>query len=466
MALKILMLNKRKRDLLAKMEDVTKREADLKIREEELAGAIDEATTEEEQKVVEEEVEVFEADKSTLEAEKKELQDKIAEIDTELEELDEKSVEVVPEEEVREVENKIETRGATQIMDKRKIFGGYTRAEAVKLVERDDVKEFLTRTREFVSQKRAVTGADLLIPEVLIGIMRDEIHKYSKLLSKVWLRPVSGTARVILPGTIPEAVWTEACATLNELAINFNQMELDGYKVGGYIAVCNATLADASDVDLYDEIMYMLAQAIGLGIDKAIVYGTGVKMPLGIVTRLAQATQPAGYPSNARPWVNLSATNIVAAAGATGEAFFADFIVKAGAAKSNYSDGNKIWIMNESTLATLQSKVVTFNAAGAVVASINNAMPIVNGEIIILPFIPNGDVIGGYAKNYLLVERAGMALAQSEHVQFIQDNTVFKGTARYDGAPAIAEAFVAINIAGGTVTTTVEFAPDSANPGV
>ena len=460
------MLNKRKRDLLAKLEDVTKREADLKIREEELAGAIDEATTEEEQKVVEEEVEVFEADKSTLEAEKKELQDKIAEIDTELEELDEKSVEVEPVEEERATENKIETRGATQIMEKRKIFGGYTRAEAVKLVERDDVKEFLTRTREFVSQKRAVTGADLLIPEVLIGIMRDEIHKYSKLLSKVWLRPVSGTARVILPGTIPEAVWTEACATLNELAINFNQMELDGYKVGGYIAVCNATLADASDVDLYDEIMYMLAQAIGLGIDKAIVYGTGVKMPLGIVTRLAQSVQPAGYPTNARPWVNLSSTNILAATGATAEAFFADFILKAGAAKSNYSNGNKFWIMNETTLATIQSKLVTFNAAGAVVASINNTMPIVNGEIVILPFVADGDVIGGYGLNYLLIERAGMALAQSEHVQFIQDNTVFKGTARYDGAPAIPESFVAINIAGSTVTTTVEFAPDSANPGV
>ena len=42
--------------------------------------------------------------------------------------------------------------------------------------------------------------------------------------------------------------------------------------------------------------MTMLGQSIGLALDKAIVYGTGVKMPLGIVTRLAQASKAEGCP--------------------------------------------------------------------------------------------------------------------------------------------------------------------------
>ena len=54
---------------------------------------------------------------------------------------------------------------------------------------------------------------------------------------------------------------------------SFNQIELDGYKVGGYIAICNATLED-SDLNLASEILNMIGQAIGLALDKPILYGT------------------------------------------------------------------------------------------------------------------------------------------------------------------------------------------------
>ena len=55
------------------------------------------------------------------------------------------------------------------------------------------------------------------------------------------------------------------------------------------------------------------------------------------------------------------------------------------------------------------------------------------------------------------------SFAQSEHVKFLEDATVFKGTARYDGQPTIAEAFVAIGLENTTPGTTMAFAPDTAN---
>ena len=462
--LRAIMLNKKKREIEAQLEDVRVRESELETRESEIAAAIEEIETEEETKAVEESVEEFEKEKSELADEKKELEKKLAEIDKELEETEKKTNEVKVDvnEETTIEEVVTEEREDLNIMEQRKLFGGITREQAGKLVQREEVKDFLTRTRELKGQNRAVSGSELLIPEVLLGILRDNIHNYSKLISKVNLRQVRGTARMIIPGTIPEAVWTEACARLNELDINFNQAEVDGYKVGGFIAICNATLEDASDVDLYNEIMHMLAQAIGFALDKAIVYGTGTKMPLGIVTRLAQATEPGNYSEIARPWVDLSTTNITAATG-EGTELFADLLVKSAAAKGGYSNGTKTWLMNETTLTTIQSKALAFDSSGVVVSGVNKTMPVIGGNIVILPFIPDGDVIGGYLSNYVLAERAGTNLAVSEHVQFIEDNTVFKGTARYDGLPVIAEAFVAINVAGGTVTTTVEFAPDTAN---
>ena len=96
-------------------------------------------------------------------------------------------------------------------------------------------------------------------------------------------------------GAIPEAIWTEACAKLNELDFSFNQVEVDGYKVGGVVYICQATLED-SDLNLAYEIMEGMGASIGISVDKAILYGTGVKMPLGIATRLAQTSEPDNYP--------------------------------------------------------------------------------------------------------------------------------------------------------------------------
>lgn len=42
--------------------------------------------------------------------------------------------------------------------------------------------------------------------------------------------------------------------------------------------------------------------------------------------------------------------------------------------------------------------------------------------------------------------RGGMTIEQSREVQFIQDNTVFKGKMRADGMRVIAGAFVAITL--------------------
>ena len=263
-------------------------------------------------------------------------------------------------------------------------------------------------------------------------------------------------------GTVPEAVWTEACATLNELSLSFNQVEVDGYKVGGFIAICNATLED-SDLALAREIMDALGQAIGYAVDKAICYGTGRKMPTGIATRLAQATKPADWNEKSPEWKNLSATNLIAISGKTGVNLYQEIILKAGVVKDTYSRSNLTWVMNTSTKSMLTAQALGFNAAGAIVTGLNNTMPVIGGDIVTLDFVPVGDVIVGYFDLYLLAERAGAQLAQSEHARFIEDQTVFKGTARYDGMPVFGEAFAVMSINGEAPATTATFPPDKAN---
>lgn len=459
--LKQLMLIKQIEQRKAALEELLKQEAELKKRSEELETAIEEVENEEELGVIEEEVEKIEKEEKEMEEKKSKLEAEIAALEGELEELKSK-------EPISQAARTKSQRG--EIRMRNRIYHGMTREQIEDLFNRAEVKEFAENIRARIQEKRAVTGADLLIPDILLGLLRDNLHRYSKLYSKVNVRPVGGTARQNILGAIPEGIWTEMVGNLNEMDIVFNQVEVDGYKVGGYVAIPNSSIED-SDINLVGEVLDIISQGIGMALDKAILYGTGVKMPVGIVTRLAEVQQPAYWGNSERAWTNLSATNLLTidSTATTPAEFFADLILKLGVIKANYSNGGLFWAMNTQTYRILQSKAINFNAAGAVVAGVQNTMPVIGGEAVLLDFIPNNHIIGGYGSLYLLAERAGVQLAQSEHVQFTQDNTVFRGTARYDGRPIFGEAFVGITIDQGTnpevpAPDDVVFAADTANP--
>lgn len=428
---------------------LTEEETKLQTRSDEIEAAIDEAKTDEEVKAVEEEIEKVETDKAALTEKKSKIEEEITKLEEELTELNSK-------------DPKPKERNDKQMGGERTYYGGKTREAMIQLVSREDVKEFLTRVRELQGQKRAVSGAELLIPEIMLGLLRDNIALSSKLLAKVNYKPLKGKARQNITGTVPEAVWTEMIGALNELEIGFNQVEVDGYKVGGFIPVPNSTLQD-SDENLASEILTSLGKAIGIALDKAILYGIGVKQPLGIVTRLAQTAEPNGYPDFAPTWKDLHTSN-VKKLNATGVALIGAIVEAFGATKNNFSDGRKFFAMNSQTKAFLTSTLLNLNAAGALVSGMNNTMPIIGGDIVELDFMSDYDIVGGYGDLYLLVEREGTTLAASEHVRFIEDQTVFKGLARYDGLPVIAEGFISMNIKNTDAAASKTFPVDYANP--
>lgn len=452
MALKTLLL-RNKLDLKKKaLADLRAKDADFEKREAELEASINEMTEEtpaEDRAVVEGAVDEFNTEHEQHETDKKALEEEIRGIE---EEIEKEEKEQRTEAKTAEVP---EQRGEIKTMETRKFFGMNTQ-ERDAFFAREDVKTFLERARQFGGQKRAVTGAELTIPDVVLGLIRENVAEFSKLYKHVNVKAVKGTARQPIMGLIPEAVWTEMCGKLNELDFTFGVAEVDGYKVGGYVAICNATLED-SDVALATEIISAIGKAIGVALDKAILYGTGTKMPMGIVTRLAQTEGEDDF-------VNLSATHVIAVSGKTDKDLFKAIIEALGVTEGKYSNGNMFFAMNNATYTKIIANSLGINSAGAIVAGVERTMPVVGGAIEVINDIPNDVIIAGYGDMYLLAERAGAKFAQSEHAQFIEDNTVFKGTARYDGLPVVPEAFVAIGI-GGTKpsASAVTFAVDKAN---
>lgn len=468
MALKAIMLRRSIEKKQAELEALRQKDAEFSKREAELETAINEAETSEQEQAVTEEVETFDADKTAHEAKKAALAGEIEGLEAELSEAEaaaptrSKENHLTKERTERKMETNINIRALPM---SRRAFDALPMEQRSEIVAREDVREFFAQLRSMKGQQRGVSGAELTIPVVFLDMIAENMYRYSKLLNRVRIRNVNGEARQTIAGTVPEAVWTEMCGAINELTFVFNQVTLDGFKVSGYVPVCNSILED-NDINLASWIVEMLSESIGLALDKAILYGKGAasKMPLGIVTRLAQSSKPTDYPANAPEWVDLHTSNILKV-DSTAEpiTFWSALAVAAGNTFTRYSRGRQFWAMNSKTYAKLRAKLIAFNYEGGLVARFPGTMPVVDGDIDVLEFIPDGDIIGGYGDLYLLALRAGMTIESSREVQFIQDNTVFKGKERADGMPVIPGAFVAININNAAVTTVMDFAADTAN---
>lgn len=464
MALKALML-KRQIDLKQKaLDELRAKDAEFEKREAELEASIEEVQTDEERTAVEEAVTAFETEKAEHDEAAGKLEEEIRGLETELSEIEEKqevpakAEEPAQETEERKVEimTEIRTRFSDMTMEQRSAF-----------CKREDVAAWLSAVRAMKGQSRNISNADLTIPEVVLPMLHAEAARASQMLSLVNVSALTGTSRQVIMGSIPEAVWTEMCAAINEVDLGFNEIEMDGFKVAAYIKVCNALLAD-NDVNLASEIISALGAAIGKALDKAILFGTGTKMPLGIATRLAQTAQPDNYPAKAPTWSDLHTTNILTLnlGSTSGVEFFQSLILSAIAAKKHdAATGNLFWVMNRKTYLTIMAKALAFNAAAALTAGVNGEMPIIGGRIVELETIELQDyeIIGGYGDAYRLVQRQGSTFGVSDQVLFLEDQTAFKGVARYDGKPIFPDSFVIINFNNTSPTTAADFAVDYAN---
>ena len=470
MALRALMLQREIERKTAELSQLREKDSEFATREAELETAIGEAESDEERSAVSEAVEAFEAERSRHTEAVEALQGEVDQLRERLKAEESKTPQKKPESKPADNERSVGVMTPINIRSlphNQRAFEALPEAQRAQILAQEDVQTFLRQLRSMKGQTRAVSGGELTIPVVFLDLIAENMYRYSKLLNRVRVRNVGGQARQTIAGTVPEAVWTEMCGNLNELTFQFNQVTLDGYKVGGFIPVCNALLED-NDVNLAATIVEMMSESIGLAKDKAILYGKGAAyhMPLGIVTRLAQQSQPENYPAAAPAWVDLHSTNILSIDNSlTGAAFWSALQIAAGNTFTKYSRGRQFWAMNSKTYAKLKAKAITFTASGDVVANVYGILPIVTGDIDILEFMPDNDIVGGYGDLYLWAQREGMVIGMDDvgYTNRVQDQTLFFGKERADGAPVIAGAFVAINIAGSTPATSMTFASDAAN---
>lgn len=424
MALKQLMLAKKIEQRKKLLEDVTANEVKFATRSSELEASINEAEADEEIATVEDEIEKLEKEKTDNDDQKKKLEEEISGLENELEQLNSQAPE--PPSEGRSSQGFTTLKAFNPEGESRmKVNKFETRSQILERLNNEEVKDFYGKVRDAIMNKRALTGEGLVIPELVMDRIKPMIGDYSNLISEVEVLPLNGTARAIVDGAIPEAIWTEMTGAVQELALAFDAVELDGWKVGGFVPVPNSIIED-SMIDLVNFIEDRIARAIAKAIDRAILTGTGAvgKQPEGII-----------------PAVTATAT--------TSDFKLASLLAAVGAIDTGEDEvGEIIAVMKRATYYNriLPQTVVNTSDGRQVVQGVEN--PNIAGlRVVFSQYAPADAVVFGDFKQYMLGERRGVQLASSTEVRFIEDQTVFKGTARYDGKPVNPAAFALVNYA-------------------
>lgn len=434
MALKQLMIRKKLEQKGKLLEELRAKDADIQKRSKELETALQEASTDEEIATVEEEINKIDGEQEEVDGKKTTLEAEISQLEGELEQLENNAPENNPVPPAAGTGTDQRSNTPHQGGDTRMRGNKHeTRAQMKERLNQPEVREFYGKIMEAAKSgnARSLSGTDLLIPEVVLNMIQARIGDFSNLYGEVTVQPLSGSARIIMDGAIPEAIWTEMCDPVQELSGAFSQTEIDGYKVGGYIPMCNAILED-SMIPLADYIEGRLAQAIAKALDKAILVGTGAagKQPMGIITALA--TVPAQNTTSDGTLANIISKMAIIDDGEDGAAIGEVIAVMK---RSTYYSR----IMPQTFLPTADGRLVVQGA--------NTAPRLPDGtRIVFSQYAPADTVVIGDFKKYLLGERRGVQLAVSTDVRFIQDETVFKGTARYDGKPIYNEYFVVLKL--------------------
>ena len=474
-ALRVLVLNSEITALRAQLRPLEQTRDGFAAREEQLRqalGEITETSTDEERNAVSSAVDTFEQERNANAAEIARIQ---GEIDTRSAEIARLEAEQTPPPAAPAVSNS-DTRNndhhersfvPMNNTTERRWFG-LTYAERDALMQSEQVRTFLKQIREARAQQRSVTGGELGIPDGFLPILRDLTYQESKFLRYCFTTSFRGTTRQNVAGVAPEAIWTEMKDRLNEIDIDFWQLTMDGFMVGGYIAVPNSVLMDDSDLSLTTTILQALASSLAKAIDKSIWFGTGESMPVGIITRLAAQTKPTWWGSQQGDFTDLHTSNVLKLdlAAKSGVEFFRPLVAALAVAKPDYSNGTVIWVMNRKTHMDIQSRALAFNDAAALVAGVSNSIPIVGGEIVEWEVMPDNEIAGGYMSLYRSVEREGTTIESNTNVRWLENQTCFKGMQRRDGKPAIGEAFVLVNYGNTAPTTTTTFGKDRANTAI
>lgn len=287
--------------------------------------------------------------------------------------------------------------------------------------------------------KMALTDVDKTFPITIITQVMEDMKQNHPLLAAIDTVNATGIMRFIINADAGDsAVWGDLeTAITKEITSGFKDIELGQFKLSAFMPISQDMLTlGASWLDSY--IRTCLSEALALGYEKAIVTGTGKKMPIGMDRQVQEnVTVTAGeYPQKDK----ITVTDLKAST-------YGNLISKLAQNEKGKPRAvtGLILVVNPVDYYKLVMPATTIMVPGG--GYVNDVLPVPT-QVIQSVAVASGEAILGMGKRYFLGVGGKRGIQFSDDYKFIEDNRYYKIVAYGNGRPKDNNSFLRLDISG------------------
>lgn len=311
-----------------------------------------------------------------------------------------------------------------------------TELNDIAILDRRGVAQLTSEERKYyneVIEKRGFTDLTVTLPRTVFERVFEDLLQNHPLLSKINFVNTTATTEWIIRTTECEGAWWGKLtdSIKKELEHSFDKIQTGMYKLSAYMPVAKAMLdLGAEWLDRY--VRTVLSEAISIGLELAIVAGTGKDQPIGMIKNLKGSVVEGVYPDKAatvledlRP-ITLG-TKVMAPLTKNGKRAVPSVLM----------------IVNPIDYWSKIFPATTILTANGVY--LYGVLPI-PGEVVQSVAVPEGKLIAGMAKDYFLGVGSTGKIEYSDEYKFVEDERVYIAKQYANGLPKDNDSFLVFDI--------------------
>ena len=304
-------------------------------------------------------------------------------------------------------------------------------SRGAKLLTSEEIK-YYNKIAEAMKANQSISDVDVVMPITTIDRIFEDLEAQHPLLSLNNFQNVTGMIEVIVrTGDVAPAWWGKLTDEIKkELESGFEKKPVNLYKLSAFLPICKAHL-DLGPAWLDSFIRRFIVEALSLGLEEAIVTGTGKDQPIGMDRNLEGAVLEGVYPEK-------KAVKISDLKPMTIGALAAELTNKGKRVVTKL-----LMVVNPvDYLTKIFPATTVLNANGTYV---NNVLPFPT-DVIQCPAVPTGKAIVGLASKYFMGLGSTRKIEESDEYHFLEDERVYIGKLYGNGFPVDNKSFLVVDI--------------------
>lgn len=291
-----------------------------------------------------------------------------------------------------------------------------------------------------VIDNEGFAGVEQLVPATVFEKVFDDLVRTHTILGMIDAVNTTGVTEFILNRGVTSGWWGALCDPIKEVIDNgFEVINVQLYKLNGYIPVCNAML-DLGPVWLDRYVRTVLLEALRISLEDAIIKGTGKDQPIGMIKDLDGAVTAGVYPDKAK----IVITDLLPET--LGTKVMAE-LIKTGVAGQirTINPADVALIVNPADFWSKVYPSTTYLSATGTYVTNSMGLPL---NVVQSQSVAVGSAVVGLPRDYFLAIGSSLEIKSSTEARFIEDQTIYLAKQYVNGRPKSNASFIHLDIAG------------------